>query len=305
VASPKEEYSAATLRPKIYRHLERFLVPLRETPLEKDSLGLRFDSLALDNPDEVLAGLALSPGPAPSPLLRGGGSGARRRLREFVRTGLPRYALDRNDPALDATSHLSPYLHFGQLSPLTVALAVRRAPRAGQAAFLEELIVRRELAFNFVVYNRAYDRFGGLPAWSRQTLLERAGDPREHLYTPAELGAARTHDPYWNAAQTEMVVTGRMHGYMRMYWGKKILEWSASPERAYRTALALNDRYELDGRDPNGFAGVAWCFGKHDRPWGRRPVFGTVRAMTAAGLRRKFDADAYVRRVEALAAAAR
>ena len=305
VASPKEEYSAATFRPKIYRHLERFLVPLREARLKKDSLGLRLDSLDLGDAARVLAGLGLGPGPAPSPFFRGGASEAAKRLREFFGTGLARYALDRNDPALDSTSRLSPYLHFGQISPLTVALAVRRGPRPGQAPFLEELIVRRELAFNFVHYNRDYDRFGGLPAWCRGTLLERAADARDHIYAPAELEAARTHDPYWNAAQTEMVLTGRMHGYMRMYWGKKILEWSASPERAFRTALALNDRYELDGRDPNGFAGVAWCFGKHDRPWGRRPVFGSVRSMTSAGLRRKFDADAYVRRVEALAAAAK
>ncbi len=303
VASAKEEYSAATFRPKIYRHLERFLVPLPRTRLKKDSLGLRLDSLDLGDTAKVLAGLGLGPGPSPSPSFRGGASEAKRRLGEFLRTGLARYALDRNDPSLDATSRLSPYLHFGQISPLTIALAVRRrGQRPGRAPFLEELIVRRELAFNFVRYNRAYDRFAGLPAWCRATLLERAGDAREYVYTPTDLEGARTHDPYWNAAQREMVLAGRMHGYMRMYWGKKILEWSASPERAYGTALALNDRYELDGRDPNGFAGVAWCFGQHDRPWGRRLVFGAIRYMNAAGLCRKFDADAYVRRVEALAA---
>jgi deoxyribodipyrimidine photo-lyase len=178
---------------------------------------------------------------------------------------------------------------------------VKKAPPYGRAAFLEELIVRRELSFNFVHYNRAYDRFEGLPEWCRQTLLEHGGDRRPYLYSRTELEMALTHDPYWNAAQKEMVLTGKMHGYMRMYWAKKILEWSSSPRAAFRTALALNNAYELDGRDANAFAGVAWAFGKHDRPWARRPVFGSVRYMNAAGLRRKFDAAAYVRKVEALA----
>jgi deoxyribodipyrimidine photo-lyase len=181
-----------------------------------------------------------------------------------------------------------------------VALAVKKGPAYGQAAFLEELVVRRELSFNFVRYNRAYDRFDGLPEWCRATLLEHAGDPRPAVYARADLERAATGDPYWNAAQREMLLTGKMHGYMRMYWAKKILEWSASPRQAYRTALALNNAYELDGRDPNGFAGVAWAFGKHDRPWARRPIFGTVRYMNAAGLRRRFDADAYARKIDAL-----
>lgn len=304
-ASPKEEYSAATLRPKIYRHLDRFLVPLAETGLRKDSLGLDLDSLDPADTGRVLAGLQPDRSAGRVPALRGGTSEARRLLREFLAGKLAGYAVDRNDPSLDATSRLSPYLHFGQVSPLFVALEVMKAPPYGRAPFLEELIVRRELSFNFVRYNPAYDRFAGLPEWSRATLREHARDGREFTYSPAQLEAARTHDPYWNAAQQEMVLSGRMHGYMRMYWGKKILEWSSSPERAFRTALALNDRYEMDGRDPNGFAGVAWCFGKHDRPWARRAIFGTVRYMNAAGLRRKFDADAYVRKVEALAAALR
>jgi deoxyribodipyrimidine photo-lyase len=164
------------------------------------------------------------------------------------------------------------------------------------------LIVRRELSMNMVRYNATYDRFAVLPAWCRATLRAHAKDRREHLYTPRQLEAARTHDPYWNAAQSEMVVAGTMHGYMRMYWGKKILEWSESPESAFRTALRLNDRYQLDGRDPNGFAGVAWVFGKHDRPWAERPVFGLVRYMNATGLERKFDIKAYVERVAKLAA---
>jgi deoxyribodipyrimidine photo-lyase len=142
---------------------------------------------------------------------------------------------------------------------------------------------------------------GGLPEWCRKTLAEHERDPREFLYTVDEFETSATHDPYWNAAQMEMLLGGKMHGYMRMYWGKKILEWTESPQDALRIALYLNNKYELDGRDPNGFTGVAWCLGKHDRPWGERPIFGKVRYMSANGLRRKFDADGYVRKVEALA----
>ena len=300
-ASPKEEYAAATLRPKIYRLFDAFLMPLRETPLRIKSPEPALDSWDIGDTDAALAGLSLDRKVGRVLSFRGGTSEAEKRLRTFVKGKLAAYAEARNDPALDALSGLSPYLHFGQISPLAVALAVKKGPRYGQAAFLEELIVRRELSFNFVHYNRAYDRFEGLPEWCRQTLLEHAGDPRPYLYSRAELKKAATHDPYWNAAQNEMVLTGKMHGYMRMYWGKKILEWSASPREAFRTALALNNAYELDGRDANAFAGVAWSFGKHDRPWARRPVFGTIRYMNAAGLCRKFDADAYVRKVEALA----
>jgi deoxyribodipyrimidine photo-lyase len=302
-ASPKEEYAAATLRPKIYRRLDSFLTPLEKTPLRVPSPDPGFEYWDIDDTGEALARLDLDRKVGRVAAQRGGASEAERRLRAFVGRKLAAYAEDRNDPAIDGLSGLGPYLHFGQISPLAVALAVKKGPAYGQAAFLEQLIVRRELSFNFVRYNRAYDKFDGLPDWCRTTLLERARDPRPAVYTRAELERAATHDPYWNAAQREMVLTGKMHGYMRMYWGKKILEWSASPRHAYRTALALNNAYELDGRDPNAFAGVAWTFGKHDRPWGRRPVFGTVRSMTAAGLRRKFDADAYVRKIDALGGA--
>jgi len=301
-ASDKEEYAAATIRPKIHRVLGTYLRPLRPTALKKDGLGLRFDSLRPDDPQALLAALPVDRSVPPVATIRGGTSNARRLLRLFISRKLKDYAEARNDPNADALSGLSPYLHFGQISPLEVALAVKDAAGYGVEPFLEELVVRRELSLNFVLYNPRYDRFGGLPDWCRATLAAHARDRREYVYSRAAWEAARTHDPYWNAAQKEMVLTGRMHGYMRMYWGKKILEWSATPQEAFRTALALNNTYALDGRDPNSFAGVAWCFGKHDRPWAERPVFGTVRYMAASGLRRKFDADAYVRRVEALAA---
>lgn len=165
------------------------------------------------------------------------------------------------------------------------------------AAFIEELIVRRELAINFVNNNNFYDSFRCLPEWCRKTLETHRLDPKEYVYSPDEMEAGSTHDPYWNAAQIELVKTGRMHGYMRMYWGKKILEWADNPESGFETALYLNNKYGLDGRDPNSFAGVAWCFGKHDRPWKERTTFGTVRYMNDKGLKKKFDADLYVKKV--------
>jgi deoxyribodipyrimidine photo-lyase len=201
----------------------------------------------------------------------------------------------RNDPTLDYLSHLSPYLHFGQISPLYIALKVIDTDSRGKEAFLEELIVRRELSMNFVFYNEKYDSFEAVPEWAKKTLKAHQKNKRQYTYSLEELETAQTHDAYWNAAQREMVGRGKMHGYMRMYWGKKIIEWSKTPEKAFQIALYLNNKYELDGRDPNGFTGVAWCFGKHDRPWGERPIFGNVRYMNDKGLKRKFDADRYVR----------
>jgi deoxyribodipyrimidine photo-lyase len=301
-ASPKEEWAAATFRPKIRKLLAEYLVPLRERRPVKDSLGLEFESLDLEDAEVVLGSLPVDRTVRPSPFYHGGAVEAKKRLRDFLRRKLDHFADLRNNPALDHLSHLSPYLHFGQVSPLQVALAVAAAESPGREAFLEELIVRRELALNFVHYNPGYDTFEAVPAWARRTLQAHRSDDRPSTYSLEELEAGRTHDPYWNAAQREMVATGKMHGYMRMYWGKKILEWSPTPEKGFAAALALNNKYELDGRDPNGFAGVAWCFGKHDRPWQERKIFGQVRSMTDQGLRRKFDIDRYVRRVEELEA---
>ena len=170
-----------------------------------------------------------------------------------------------------------------------------RVPREAQDAFLEELIVRRELSDNFCFYNPDYDRFSGFPAWAQKTLNDHRRDPRPYLYRREEFEAARTHDPLWNAAQTEMVRRGKMHGYLRMYWAKKILEWTASPEEALETAIYLNDRYELDGRDPNGYAGIAWSIGGvHDRAWKERPVFGKIRYMSYQGCAGKFPVRDYL-----------
>jgi len=216
----------------------------------------------------------------------------------FLKNKLQRYRELRSDPIKDCLSNMSPYFHFGQISPLYIALKVLETSKAGKEAYLDELIIRRELSMNFVFYNQDYDSFKGLPDWAKETLRTHSIDRREYTYTLEELENAKTHDPYWNAAQKEMMFKGKMHSYMRMYWGKKIIEWTDTPEDAFRFTLHLNNRFELDGRDPNGFAGVAWCFGKHDRPWKERRIFGKIRYMNANGLRRKFDADKYVEKVE-------
>jgi len=297
-AAEKENFSAGTFRPRIRRQLDAYLVPLQHRKVHDPSLGLPFEGLDLSDIDQVIARLKVDGSVGPAAGFTGGTEQAKRRLAEFIRRKLDGYDTRRNDPNLDATSNLSPYLHFGQISPLYIALKVGETSGSGKDAFLEELIVRRELSFNFVYYNHQYDNYECLPPWARRTLEFHRRDRRESVYSLEEFETARTHDPYWNAAQKEMVRVGKMHSYMRMYWGKKILEWSKSPEDGFRIALHLNNKYELDGRDPNGFAGVAWCFGKHDRAWAERPVFGKVRYMNAAGLKRKFDADAYVQRVE-------
>ena len=302
-ASPKEEYTAGTLRPKLQRILEGYLVPLKERPVRKDSLSLRLDADPEGDLTSLLKKMKIDRGVSPARAFRGGTARANALLEEFIAKKLRHYDELRNDPALDYSSHLSPYLHFGQVSPLTVALRVsgeKSIPAAARESFLEELIVRRELSMNFVFYNDRYDEYECLPDWARKTLAEHAKDRRNYLYDPEQWERAGTHDPYWNAAQREMMITGKMHNYMRMYWGKKLLEWSRTPAEAFRTALTLNNRYELDGRDPNGFAGVAWCFGKHDRAWLERKVFGKIRYMNDAGLRRKFDMDAYLKKVAVL-----
>lgn len=300
VASDHEEYAARTLRPKIQRCLAEYLSPLPEEMPRHSGLGIDLEMLDVARPEPILAALGVDQSVPPGAWV-GGTAAARAELARFLSRGIDHYAEERNDPNATAVSNQSAYLHFGQISPLEIALAVAAHGGPGAEAYLEELIVRRELAANMVRYNPGYDCYESVvPRWSQETLAQHVGDPRPARYTRAELESGQTDDPYWNAAQQEMVCTGKMHGYLRMYWGKKLLEWSATPQEAFDLALALNDRWELDGRDPNGYAGVAWCFGKHDRPWPEHPVFGNVRLMNANGLRRKFDVDAYARRVAAL-----
>ena len=213
------------------------------------------------------------------------------------------YNNKRNDPSLDGQSGLSPYLHFGQISAQRVALEVQKTTINfhAQEAFLEELIIRRELSDNYCYYNADYDNFNGFPDWAKKTITEHRQDKRDYLYSLEEFENGKTHDKLWNAAQLEMVKTGKMHGFMRMYWVKKILEWSLSPEKSMKTAVYLNDKYELDGCDPNGYAGIAWSIGgMHDRAWGEREIFGKIRYMNYNGCKRKFDIDKYIDKVDNL-----
>lgn len=308
----KEEYAARTLRPKINRLLPQYLQPLANPELHvrwaAATQPLSIPTLApqaLIDPEAVLAPLSLDRSVGPVNSFKGGTTAGLQQLQLFINERLARYDTDRNLPHRPGTSGMSPYLHFGQVGPHTIALAVSesKAPAAAKEALLEELIVRRELAINYVARNPHYDSLAGCHAWARKTLDEHRQDPREYLYPPAIFEYAETHDPLWNAAQTEMVRTGKMHGYLRMYWAKKILEWTASPEKAFDIAVKLNDRYELDGRDPNGYTGIAWAIGaKHDRPWApQRKVFGMIRYMAASGCARKFDVNAYIGMVKKLA----
>lgn len=283
VASDKAEWAARTLRPKIHRHLPDYLKPLKPLPVKHRAarLELRSDQISLD-------ALTLDRSVPPVERFRGGQMQARKLLQSFVRSRLNRYAADRNEPSAEVTSFMSPYLHFGHISPIEIALAASDSPE-----FIEELIVRRELSMNFVHFTPNYDSYDALPAWAKRTLNKHKSDKRPSVLTRAELESAKTHDRWWNAAQTEMVRTGFMHNYMRMYWGKKILEWSRTPREAYETTIYLNNRYFLDGRDPVSFANVLWIYGLHDRPWTERPIFGQIRYMNAAGLERKFDMESY------------
>ncbi len=295
--SDKREVGARTLRPKIVRALPRFLTPIPE--LERQTR--RAERQARDC--VAAAGCAAIAPVAPPAVAAGdepGATAGRARLRRFLASALARYAEQANDPNAEACSRLSPYLHFGQVSAQRVAWEVSQAPAgAGREAFLEQLIVRRELADNFCLHEPAYDRFDAAPAWARATLERHRADRRAYRYGSDDFEQARTHDDLWNAAQRHVVARGEMHGYVRMYWAKKILEWSETPEAALETAIRLNDRYALDGRDPNGYTNIAWSvLGVHDRPWPERPVYGMVRSMMRSGCERKFDVAAAIRRFE-------
>jgi deoxyribodipyrimidine photo-lyase len=295
--STKEEYAAATIRNKIHKHLDGFLIPVRKTTVKKSSRHLKFKQFSIDDIEKTVQRLKIDHSVKQVAEYHGGTSNAKRILRQFIRNKLDSFAGDRNDPSKAILSSMSPYLHFGQISALYIARQVHASQSKGMEAYSEELIVRRELSMNFVFYNAHYDKFKCIPDWAQKTLKQHAKDRRPYNYSLKQLENAATHDQYWNAAQQEMVHTGKMHGYMRMYWGKKIIEWTRTPEEAFKTALYLNNKYELDGRDPNGFTGVAWCFGKHDRPWPERKIFGKIRYMTADGLKRKFNIEEYVERI--------
>lgn len=299
IASDKEEFSAATIRRKLERQMSEYSVPLYESECTIRSINDKIDLDELDITDKSVIDMLNLPGIAGEVKgVTGGQERALELLEEFVEEKLDTYGEGRNEPGSGNTSGLSPYLHFGQISPLQIYTRIYDTNSPGKAKFIDELVVRRELAINYVYFNSEYDSFNSLPKWARETLDRHLQDEREYIYELGELEAGLTHDIYWNAAQTEMVLTGKMDGYMRMYWGKKILEWNRTPEEAFKIALELNNRYSLDGRDPSSFAGVAWCFGKHDRPWGERSIFGNVRYMNDKGLKRKFDMERYLEKVE-------
>ena len=296
-ASGKAEFAARTIRGKIQRQLPALLNPLPVITPRQRAQGL------YDRPDfSVIAGQLKVDRTihAVAPLLTGGYSQVRRQLDHFIQDHLSSYTERRSKLDSCASSHMSPYLHFGQISPLEVAIAIQKAdaPIEAREAFLEELIVRRELAINHVWFNPLYDQYKGLPAWARRTLAAHRSDPRQPSYSYRQLSEARTHDSFWNAAMCEMRETGFMPNYMRMYWGKKILQWQSTPWHAFASALRLNNTYFVDGRDPNSYAGVGWIFGLHDRPWQERPVYGQIRYMARAGLKRKFNMQAYLEAVE-------
>jgi len=301
-ASLHEEYAARTIRPKIHKRLNDFDVPVAEQPIHLSSMGisLAMDEFAIETLDTALSRLSIDRSLKPVDFFHGGTSCAETLLADFIERKLPKYNELKNNPEFDYTSQLSPYLHFGQISPLHIYRNVKALPAETSNAFIEELLIRRELSMNFVWYNKQYDSIDSLPTWARATLDKHRRDPRPYVYTKQQLEQAATHDVFWNAAQEEMVLTGKMNGYMRMYWGKKILEWTVEPAEAYQTAIYLNNKYCLDGRDPNSYTGIAWCFGKHDRPWQERAVFGTIRYMNDTGLKRKFDMNGYLDKVHRL-----
>ncbi len=298
----KREYAAYTIRPKIHRMLADYLFPAPRTALKAafreppDAMQFHTEVREEDIPS-LVAACEIDHSVPPSLTYRGGRLEAERRLRQFLSSKIGRYAADRNEPSAHGTSEMSPYLHFGIISSLEIALEAQK--QGGVAAeYLEELIVRRELAFNHARFAERPDTLASLPAWASATLSAHADDRRDPVYSRDQFARAETHDPLWNATQKEMLLRGKIHGYYRMYWGKKIIEWSPTCQDALETMVYIHDRWALDGRDPNTYTNILWCFGLHDRPWQERPIFGMVRYMSADGMKRKTRTDAYIREIE-------
>jgi deoxyribodipyrimidine photo-lyase len=304
----KRNYGAYTIRPRIHKMLPDYLKPFTEEQLIHPwKPGLLTEALAVFHtpvsPDTIpalVASCEIDHSIPPSTTFHGGQEEAERHLEEFLENRLRRYAADRNEPTRHATSNMSPYLHFGMISALEVALrAKEHAEKHGYMAgeYLEELIVRRELAFNFAHFTPHADSLSVLPDWCLKTMREHAADKRDPVYTAEEFELATTHDQLWNATQRELLLRGKIHGYYRMYWGKKIIEWSPTYEKALEIMIDFHDRYALDGRDPNTYTNILWCFGLHDRPWGARPVFGSLRWMSFDGMKRKSDINSYIQEI--------
>lgn len=301
----KEQYAARIIRPRLKAHFKEFLVPCANTKAKIEWQAPRgLKQLDWRKLDDITDGWDLDRSVQPVDSFRGGTTEALRLLHDFVTYKLAQYPERHNRADEDGTCRLSPYLHFGHIGPHTVALAVEeaKAPRTAKEDFLDQVITWRELSVAMVHFNPLYDTIECGEEWAHRTLAEHAKDPRPILYTKTQLERAETYDELWNAAQLQMVHCGWMHNYMRMYWAKKILEWSKSPQQAYKTAVYLNDKYFLDGRDPNGYSGIAWSIaGKFDRPWFPRPIFGTIRYMARSGAEKKFDTEKYIAQMYALA----
>jgi deoxyribodipyrimidine photo-lyase len=299
-------YAAYSIRPRIQKLLPKYLEPappVRPRVPSSESFDGLHTEVTTGNVAELVASCEIDHSVRPPAAFRGGRKEAERRLASFLKDRLRRYARDKNEPSAHATSDLSPYLHYGHISSLEVALAVReyaREHRLIAEEFLEELIVRRELAFNFVRYAPVHDSLEALPDWARQTIGDHRHDRRDPCYNAAQFESAATHDDLWNATQKELLLRGKIHGYYRMYWGKKIVEWAPAAEEALATMVHLHARYALDGDDPNTYANILWCFGLHDRPWPERPVYGTIRSMARSGMERKTNVSAYLREIEYL-----
>jgi deoxyribodipyrimidine photo-lyase len=293
IASPKQEFGAYTIRPKIHFHQQEFLDSFPKVEKQQDTvLKLQPNDWA-----QITKSIETDKTVAPVDWIHPGEKAAEAMLQDFIENRLPIYDEQRNDPTKDALSNLSPYIHFGHISTQRIALELEnvKGHAKAKAAFLEELLVRKELSDNYCLYNQNYDNPQGFPQWAKDSIAKHAEDKREFIYSLKELEEAKTHDPLWNAAQIEMIQKGKMHGYMRMYWAKKILEWSKNAAEAQKHCIALNDKYFLDGRDPNGYTGIAWSIGGvHDRAWFERPIFGKIRYMSYNGAKSKFDIKKYI-----------
>ena len=304
VASDKQEYGAYTIRKKLHRHLP-FYRDFKSLSVIKNQTPISLVSDdTLNDIEGLIKTLDINHDIKPSPFYKGGYTQAMKHFNAFLSDKAAFY-LESNDPSTSYTSRLSMYLHFGQISSLMIYEQMNLAVSQGHItqevfdAYIEQLFVRRELAFNYVIYNKNYDDFNHITEpWAYETMQAHQHDQRAYIYTAQDYIAFKTHDVYFNAAMKEMVLTGFMHNYMRMYWAKKIIEWSPTHQAAYEIIKTLNNAYFIDGRDPNSYAGVSWCFGKHDRAWTERPIFGKLRYMNSEGLRRKFKIETYVKQMQ-------
>lgn len=301
--SEHEEYSAATIRNKIKRYFPDYIQEFKHKKYFFKHFkipNIQLKNISFNDLNFILPSLKIDKTIKTVDNLHGGYYDAELKLKDFIKNKITKYSEYSDDPSKDFQSGLSPYLHFGQISPLQITLEVLKTYNNSKVVetFLEQLIIRRELAINFVHYNPFYDSIKCLPEWAKKTINKHKNDKRKFIYKLKILENGETHDKYWNAAQLQMVKMGKMHGYMRMYWGKKVIEWTRTFEEAYEYLIYLNDKYEIDGRDPNGYAGIAWIFGKHDRAWKERLIFGKLRYMNSQGLERKYNMNDYINMIQ-------